>query len=34
MTISEAQMRAAPHDPDNLLDRLSPESTLQAHYHT
>jgi SAM-dependent methyltransferase len=21
-----------PHDPDNLLDRLTPESTLQAHY--
>lgn len=32
MTLSEAQMRAAPHDPDNLLDRLSRESTLQAHY--
>jgi SAM-dependent methyltransferase len=25
-------MRAAPHDPDNLLDRLSRESTLQFHY--
>jgi len=24
--------RVAPHDPDNLLDRLSSESTLQAHY--
>ncbi len=32
MTISEAQMRAAPHDPQNLLDRLSRESTLAAHY--
>jgi SAM-dependent methyltransferase len=32
MTISEAHMRAAPHDPDNLLDRLSRESTLEAHY--
>jgi len=33
MTISEpTQMRCAPHDPDNLLDRLTPESTLQAHY--
>lgn len=26
-------MRAAPHDPDNLLDRLSRESTLAFHYH-
>jgi len=26
------QMRAAPHDPDNLLDRLSRESTLELHY--
>jgi len=26
-------MRAAPHDPDNLLDRVSRESTLQLHYH-
>jgi SAM-dependent methyltransferase len=25
-------MRAAPHDPDNLLDRLSREETLNAHY--
>jgi SAM-dependent methyltransferase len=25
-------MRAAPHDPDNLLDRLSRESTLAFHY--
>lgn len=33
MTTSEAQMRAAPHDPDNLLDRLSRDSTLEAHYH-
>jgi SAM-dependent methyltransferase len=33
MTISEqSQMRCAPQDPDNLLDRLTPESTLQAHY--
>ncbi len=33
MTISEElQMGCAPHDPDNLLDRLSRESTLQAHY--
>ena len=33
MTIyGEAQMRCAPHDPDNLLDRVSRESTLQAHY--
>lgn len=33
MTISEPpQMRCAPHDPDNLLDRLTSESTLQAHY--
>ncbi len=32
MTISVAQMRAAPHDPDNLLDRLSRASTLEAHY--
>lgn len=33
MTISEPpQMRCAPHDPDNLLDRLTRESTLQAHY--
>jgi SAM-dependent methyltransferase len=32
MSIAEDRMRAAPHDPDNLLDRLTPESTLQAHY--
>ncbi len=33
MTISEPpQMRCAPHEPDNLLDRLTHESTLQAHY--
>jgi SAM-dependent methyltransferase len=33
MTISEPpQMRCAPHDPNNLLDRVSKESTLQAHY--
>ncbi|MBV9802879.1 MAG: class I SAM-dependent methyltransferase [Solirubrobacterales bacterium] len=25
-------MRCAPHDPDNLLDRMSRESTLNAHY--
>jgi SAM-dependent methyltransferase len=28
-------MRAAPHDPDNLLDRISRESTLEHYYrHT
>ena len=33
MTISEPpQVRCAPHDPDNLLDRLTSESTLQFHY--
>jgi SAM-dependent methyltransferase len=32
MTLADASMRAAPHDPDNLLDRLSRESTLEAHY--
>jgi SAM-dependent methyltransferase len=33
MTLSEQpQMRCAPHDPANLLDRMSSESTLQAHY--
>lgn len=32
MTVADERMRAAPHDPDNLLDRLSRESTLQAHY--
>ena len=33
MTISDqAQIGCAPHDPDNLLDRLSRESTLEAHY--
>jgi SAM-dependent methyltransferase len=26
------QMRAAPHDPHNLLDRLSRESTLEVYY--
>jgi SAM-dependent methyltransferase len=26
------RMRAAPHDPDNLLDRLSREATLESHY--
>lgn len=30
--LSPEQMRAAPHDPDNLLDRLSREATLEAHY--
>lgn len=25
-------MRAAPHDPDNVLDRLSRDSTLELHY--
>ena len=30
--IETNEMRAAPHDPDNLLDRLSSDSTLQAHY--
>jgi SAM-dependent methyltransferase len=25
-------MRCAPHDPDNLLDRLTHESTLRVHY--
>jgi SAM-dependent methyltransferase len=29
---SPERMRAAPHDPDNLLDRLSREATLEAHY--
>jgi SAM-dependent methyltransferase len=34
MTVSE-QGRAAPHDPHNLLDRLSREATLEFHYrHT
>ncbi|MBV9605287.1 MAG: class I SAM-dependent methyltransferase [Solirubrobacterales bacterium] len=33
MTIShEPQAGCAPHDPDNLLDRLSREGTLEAHY--
>jgi SAM-dependent methyltransferase len=33
MTISEQpEMRCAPHDPTNLLDRLSSDSTLQTHY--
>lgn len=31
MTASSS-MRAAPHDPDNVLDRLSRESTLAFHY--
>jgi len=30
--ITTDQGRAAPHDPHNLLDRLSRESTLEAHY--
>ena len=30
--IEANRTRVAPHDPDNLLDRLSSESTLQAHY--
>jgi SAM-dependent methyltransferase len=33
MTISEdRQVGCAPHDPDNLLDRVTAESTLEAHY--
>ena len=32
MTVVDDRVRAAPHDPDNLLDRLSRESTLQRHY--
>jgi SAM-dependent methyltransferase len=32
MTLADEQMRAAPHEPDNLLDRLSRDETLQAHY--
>jgi SAM-dependent methyltransferase len=32
VTVADDRMRAAPHDPDNLLDRLSRESTLEAHY--
>ncbi|MBV8998514.1 MAG: class I SAM-dependent methyltransferase [Solirubrobacterales bacterium] len=31
--IASDSMRAAPHDPDNLLDRISRESTLEFHYH-
>ena len=30
--IASEQPRAAPHDPDNLLDRLSRPSTMDAHY--
>ena len=30
--IASEQPRAAPHDPDNLLDRLSRPSTMAAHY--
>jgi SAM-dependent methyltransferase len=32
VTISEPQIGCAPHDPDNLLDRLSRESSLEARY--
>jgi SAM-dependent methyltransferase len=32
LTVADNQGRAAPYDPDNLLDRLSRESTLEAHY--
>jgi SAM-dependent methyltransferase len=32
VTLADEQVRAAPHDPNNLLDRLSRESTLEAHY--
>jgi SAM-dependent methyltransferase len=33
MTIAdEPHAGCAPHDPGNLLDRLTPESTLEAHY--
>lgn len=30
--IASGSMRAARHDPDNLLDRLSRDSTLEFHY--
>jgi SAM-dependent methyltransferase len=30
--IDSDDMQIAPHDPDNLLDRLSHDSTLQVHY--
>jgi SAM-dependent methyltransferase len=30
--VAANDMRAAPHDPDNLLDRFSRESTLELHY--
>ena len=30
--IASEQPRAAPHDPDNLLDMLSRPSTMEAHY--
>ena len=30
--IASEQPRAAPRDPDNLLDRLSRPSTMEAHY--
>jgi len=30
--IGSEHARAAPHDPDNLLDRLSRPSTLEVHY--
>jgi SAM-dependent methyltransferase len=32
VTLADNRARAAAHDPDNLLDRLSRESTLEAHY--
>ena len=32
MTLATERMRAAPHDPNNLLDRWSRQQTLQAHY--
>ncbi len=32
MTSTQSQLRCAPHDPDNLLDRMSSESTLETHY--
>ena len=32
MTVANDRGRIAPHDPHNLFDRLSRESTLQVHY--
>jgi SAM-dependent methyltransferase len=32
MTVADDRERIAPHDPHNLFDRLSRESTLQVHY--